>query len=189
MSIKAGTLHTGPAAFLPAYDNRLLSYADRSRVIPGNPAVPLPPGDGATTGTFLVDSIWRGTWQIQDQTLHIQLFTTLRCADRNALFTEAVQLCALVAPHARYHIVLDKPWIVGRSPDVVDRPAPPADTRALRDWRWLIARPSPEVVAALVVPMPYPATRRILGKGWFLTGSALITPPRQYRSGRRLTFN
>jgi Winged helix DNA-binding domain len=98
-----------PPRFLPAYDNLLLSYADRSRVIPGNRAVPLPPGNGATTGTFLVDGIWQGTWQIQDQTLHIQPFTTLRRADRNALLTEAVQLCAFVAPQAKYHIVLDKP--------------------------------------------------------------------------------
>ncbi len=68
---------------------QLLSRSDRTRVIPGNHAVPLPPGNGATTGTFLVDGIWQGTWQIRDQTLHIQPFTKLRRADRNALLAEA----------------------------------------------------------------------------------------------------
>jgi DNA glycosylase AlkZ-like len=98
-----------PPRLLPEYDNLLLSHADRTRVIPGNRSVPLPPGHGATTGTFLVDGIWQGTWQIRDQTLHIKPFTKLRRADHNALLAEAVQLCAFLAPRAKYHIVLGKP--------------------------------------------------------------------------------
>jgi hypothetical protein len=97
-----------PPRFLPAYDNLLLSHADRTRVIPGNRPVPLPPGNGATAGTFLVDGRWQGTWQIRDQTLRIQPFTTLRRDDRDALLTEAAKLCAFLAPHATYDIVLDK---------------------------------------------------------------------------------
>jgi hypothetical protein len=49
--------------------------------------VALPPGNGATAGTFLVDGMWQGTWQIRDQTLRIQPFIKLRSADRDALLT------------------------------------------------------------------------------------------------------
>jgi len=98
-----------PPRFLPAYDNLLLSHADRTRVISGNRPVPLPPGNGATTGTFLIDGRWQGTWQIRGRTLRIQPFTELHRADRDGLLTEATQLCAFVAPQASHDIVLGKP--------------------------------------------------------------------------------
>jgi hypothetical protein len=97
-----------PLRFLPEYDNLLLSHNDRTRVIPGNRPVPLPPGNGATAGTFLLDGMWQGTWQIHDQTLRIQPFTKLRRVDRDALLTEAARLGAFVAPQAEYDIVLGK---------------------------------------------------------------------------------
>jgi len=98
-----------PPRFLPEYDNLLLSHKDRSRVILDNREVPLPPGNGATTGTFLIDGMWQGTWQIRDHTLRIQPFAKLRPVDRDALLTEAAQLSALVAPEATYDMVLDDP--------------------------------------------------------------------------------
>lgn len=96
-----------PPRFLPAYDNLLLSYKDRTRVISGSRPVPLPPGNGATAGTFLVDGMWQGTWQIGDQTLRIEPFSRLRRADRDALWAEAMRLSAFIAPKARYDLVLD----------------------------------------------------------------------------------
>ena len=98
-----------PPKFLPEYDNLLLSHADRTRIIPGSRPVPLPPGNGATAGTFLIDGTWQGTWQARDQTLRIQPFTNLRGTDRDALLTEAAQLCAFIAPQAKYDIVLSEP--------------------------------------------------------------------------------
>jgi hypothetical protein len=98
-----------PPRFLPEYDNLLLSHKDRTRVIPGNRPVPLPPGNGATAGTFLADGMWQGTWQIRDRALRIQPFIKLRPADRDALLTEAAQLRAFVAPQAKYDIILEEP--------------------------------------------------------------------------------
>jgi hypothetical protein len=97
-----------PPRFLPAYDNLLLSHKDRTRLIAGRRTVPLPPGNGATDGTFLVDGLWQGTWQIRDEKLHLRPFTKLRAADRDALLTEAVRLCAFAAPQAR-DIILGEP--------------------------------------------------------------------------------
>ena len=98
-----------PPRFLPEYDNLLLSHKDRTRVIPHGRPVPLPPGNGATSGTFLIDGRWQGTWQIRDQTLRIRPFTQLRPADRDALLTEAEQLCGFAAPEQTRTIVLDEP--------------------------------------------------------------------------------
>ena len=78
-------------------------------MIAGRRSVSLPPGHGATAGTFLVDGVWQGTWQIRNQALHIQPFTRLRRVDRDALLTEAAQLCAFLAPGANCDMVLDKP--------------------------------------------------------------------------------
>ncbi len=103
-----------PPRFLPEYDNLLLSHKDRTRVIPVSRPVPLPPGNGATAGTFLVDGMWQGTWQLQDHRLRIQPFTELRRADRQALLAEAAQLCAFITGQADCDIILSKPQ-TGRS--------------------------------------------------------------------------
>lgn len=50
--------------FLPEYDNLLLSHADRTRVMPADRTVPLPPGNGGRIGTLLVDGFLRGDWRI-----------------------------------------------------------------------------------------------------------------------------
>jgi hypothetical protein len=85
-----------PPRFLPEYDNLLLSHKNRDRVIPDTRAVPLPPGTGATTGTFLIDGMWRGTWQIRDRAVRLEPFAELSRADRDALETEAERLAAFL---------------------------------------------------------------------------------------------
>lgn len=96
-----------PPRFLPAYDNLLLSYQDRTRVIPDARAVPAPPGNGATVGTFLVDGTWRGTWRIRNHRLHVQPFLPLRPGVREDVLAEAVSLLAFVEPHSSADIVID----------------------------------------------------------------------------------
>ena len=96
-----------PPRFLPAYDNLLLSHQDRSRVIPHDRPVPLPPGNGANVGTVLVDGAWQGTWQVRDGSLRIEAFRRLTAAERTALLAEAAQLCSFL--EAAGDVVLDQP--------------------------------------------------------------------------------
>jgi Winged helix DNA-binding domain len=79
-----GLLRTCPPrrASCPEYDNLLLSHNDRNRVILDNRSVPLPPGNGATAGTFLVDGMWQGSWQIR--TKHCASSRSPSCAARTA---------------------------------------------------------------------------------------------------------
>jgi Winged helix DNA-binding domain len=98
-----------PPRFLPEYDNLLLSHSDRTRVIPHRRPVPLPPGNGATGGTFLIDGLWQGSWQLRDQELRIRPFVELRPADRDALLAEAAGLCAFIAPALAPDVILDNP--------------------------------------------------------------------------------
>lgn len=89
-----------PPRFLPEYDNLLLSYADRSRVIPHRRPVPLPPGNGATGGTLLVDGFWQANWKIVKGTLEIQPFILLTAAERDAIAAEGELLLDFAAPAA-----------------------------------------------------------------------------------------
>lgn len=81
-----------PPRFLPEYDNLLLSHADRSRVIPHDRPVPLPPGNGATQGTLLIDGLWNATWKIGQGALDIQSFGPLSRKDTDEVTAEAGRL-------------------------------------------------------------------------------------------------
>ncbi len=91
-----------PPRFLPEYDNLLLSFADRSRVIPGGRPVPLPPGNGASNGTLLVDGWWAADWTITRAPgraeLEVRPFRPLGSADRDAVTAEGDRLLAFAAP-------------------------------------------------------------------------------------------
>ena len=90
-----------PPRFLPEYDNVLLGHADRSRIIPPGRSIPLPPGNGASMGTILVDGVYSGTWRIARSggraTLTARPFETLRAVDRAALEGEGAHLLAFAA--------------------------------------------------------------------------------------------
>jgi hypothetical protein len=86
-----------PPRFLPEYDNLLLSHADRARVNPDGRPVPLPPGNGGTVGTFLVDGVWSGTWQVAGA-LTVVPFGPLSAADESALVAEGERLLSFVTP-------------------------------------------------------------------------------------------
>src|SRR6188472_968016 len=98
-----------PPRFLPEYDNVLLGHADRSRIIPPGRRIPLPPGNGASMGTFLVDGFYAGTWRITRSsgraTLSIHSLETLRPGDRAALEVEGARLLAFAATGSEPEIV------------------------------------------------------------------------------------
>jgi Winged helix DNA-binding domain len=87
-----------PVRFLPEYDNLLLSFADRSRVIRHGRPVPLPPGNGAATGTLLIDGCWEGDWRIQDRALEVRPFASL--AEVDAIVAEGARLLDFTGPAA-----------------------------------------------------------------------------------------
>jgi hypothetical protein len=99
-----------PPRFLPEYDNVLLSHADRSRIVPGNRPIPLPPGNGGAKGTLLVDGMFHGTWEIRRTgpraTLVIETFAPLTGADVGAVTDEGMRLLAFAAPESGPDVVL-----------------------------------------------------------------------------------
>jgi len=102
-----------PPRFLPEYDNVLLGHADRSRIIPPGRRIPLPPGNGATRGTFLLDGMFAGEWRIRRDvsraTMTISPFEPIAAATRAALEDEASRLLAFVADRADPELVILAP--------------------------------------------------------------------------------
>ncbi|GIJ46633.1 hypothetical protein Val02_35190 [Virgisporangium aliadipatigenens] len=98
-----------PVRFLPEYDNLLLAHRDRARVIPHRRPVPLPPGNGATTGTVLLDGLWQGTWRFRHGVLRISPFVAVPEAERAALRTEGGRLAAFLSPGTTGDVVLEEP--------------------------------------------------------------------------------
>jgi hypothetical protein len=91
-----------PPRFLPEYDNLLVAFADRSRVIPHTRPVPLRPGTGAGTGTLLVDGQWQASWKITKTSgqavLHVQPFQRLSPGDIDAISAEGGALLEFAGP-------------------------------------------------------------------------------------------
>ncbi len=96
-----------PAAvrFLPEYDNVLLGHRDRSRIIPVGRSIPLPPGNGATMGTILLDGMLGGTWRItrdaERATLTVKPFDAVGVAERRAVEDEGARLLAFACSDAQ----------------------------------------------------------------------------------------
>ena len=99
-----------PPRFLPEYDNVLLGHADRSRIIPARRRIPLPPGNGATRGTVLLDGMFGGEWRIDRDggraTLTIAPFEPIAATERSALEDEAMRLLGFTANGADPEIVV-----------------------------------------------------------------------------------
>jgi hypothetical protein len=104
-----------PVRFLPEYDNVLLGHADRSRIIPPGRRIPLPPGEGATRGTVLVDGMFAGLWRLDrandaaQAALIVEPYERVATADRRSLEAEGVALLGLIAPATEPAVIVREP--------------------------------------------------------------------------------
>jgi hypothetical protein len=100
---------SAPVRFLPEYDNVFFGYADRTRFIPDLRKPPIPPGNGARTGTLFVDGEWRGMWKISlprkakageepgSAVLDVSLFQKVSATEREAIEREGSDLARFIA--------------------------------------------------------------------------------------------
>jgi DNA glycosylase AlkZ-like len=102
-----------PPRFLPEYDNVLLAHADRSRIIRPGRRIPLPPGNGATRGTILLDGMFAGEWRFvsddRGTILEIEPFEPIAAAEQEGLHEEGERLLAFGAVETEGRIVVREP--------------------------------------------------------------------------------
>jgi hypothetical protein len=85
-----------PPRFLPSFDNVLVAYKERGRIIPAeHRARAVREKLGAPM--LLVDGFVRGTWQIVDGRLEIDPWEPLSAEDRAAVDAEGERLLAFAA--------------------------------------------------------------------------------------------
>lgn len=99
-----------PVRFLAEYDNVLLSYADRRRIMTVKRRLPLPAGNGAQLGTFLLDGFLAGTWRCSRfddiATLIVDPYERLKPDDAEAIEAEALLLLDFLAPNHAHHCAI-----------------------------------------------------------------------------------
>ena len=90
----AGT--RAPVRFLPKWDNVLLAFADRTRVLPEQYRKTVIRMNGDVAQTFLVDGFVAGRWRVEDGRIALEPFEKLPRAVRQELEDEAGRLEAFV---------------------------------------------------------------------------------------------
>jgi hypothetical protein len=83
-----------PVRFLPKWDNVLLAFADRTRVLPEAYRKRVIGVNGDVAQTFLVDGFVAGTWSMDGGRITIDPFAPLSRATRAELAEEADRLQA-----------------------------------------------------------------------------------------------
>jgi len=99
-----------PPRFVPEYDNALLAYADRRRVVADAAHEWLQGGPGGYVGSLLVDGFVSATWAARRAgskvTLEIRRSLPIPREHLDAVLDEAGRLLTLVAPHAEHDVRL-----------------------------------------------------------------------------------
>ena len=86
-----------PVRFLPKWDNVLLAWADRTRVLPEAYRKTVIRSNGDVAQTFLVDGFVAGTWRAVDGRVSVEPFATLSRLARREIAAEAARLEAFLA--------------------------------------------------------------------------------------------
>jgi hypothetical protein len=85
-----------PVRFLPKWDNVLLAWADRTRVLPEQHRKAVIRMNGDVAQTFLVDGFVAGTWRVDDGRVVVEPFATLSRSVKRELEDEAERLEAFL---------------------------------------------------------------------------------------------
>jgi hypothetical protein len=86
-----------PARFLPKWDNVLLAWADRTRVLPEAYRKQVIRMNGDVAQTFLVDGFVAGTWRVENGRVALEPFAKLPGTAQRELKAEARRLEAFLA--------------------------------------------------------------------------------------------
>jgi DNA glycosylase AlkZ-like len=85
-----------PVRFLPKWDNVLLAWADRTRILPESHRRTVIGQNGDVAQTFLVDGFVAGTWRVDDGRIALDPFAPLPRGARSELEDEAGRLEAFL---------------------------------------------------------------------------------------------
>jgi hypothetical protein len=85
-----------PVRFLPKWDNVLLAFADRTRVLPEEHRKTVIGMNGDVAQTFLVDGFVAGVWRLDGERLLVEPFEPLPRSARRAVEDESRRLEAFV---------------------------------------------------------------------------------------------
>ncbi len=85
-----------PVRFLPKWDNVLLGFADRTRVLPEEYRKTVIAKNGDVAQTFLVDGVVAGTWREDNGKVKLEPFAPLPRAARREAEDEAARLAAFL---------------------------------------------------------------------------------------------
>jgi len=94
--ITPGSRYSRPPRFLPPFDNAILAYADRSRIIVREDRETI--YRDRLMRTFLVDGFVAGTWRVDGPPIHLRPLRRLSRENRVAVTDEAMRLLEFVAP-------------------------------------------------------------------------------------------
>jgi hypothetical protein len=96
-----------PVRFLPRYDELLIGYKHRDRVIAARHRAAVYSKNAIIEAVFLVDGVAAGTWAVEttksEAVLSIRPFGSLTRADRVAAVDEGESLARFIAPDAKTH--------------------------------------------------------------------------------------